>query len=66
MECFCPRARSTRKLQIENADVMRTLIQQKMGRGEESRHEHRRHGLLLLAARHSSPQAAALFGVART
>jgi len=45
---------------------MRTVIQQKMGRGEESRHEHRRHGLLLLAARHSSPQAAALFGEART
>ena len=37
-----------RKLQIEDAEVMRIAIQQEIGRSEESRYDHRLHGLLLV------------------
>ncbi|MDA8362070.1 MAG: hypothetical protein M0Z44_08820, partial [Gammaproteobacteria bacterium] len=33
-----------RKLQIEDAEVMRIAIQQEIGRSEESRYDHRLHG----------------------
>jgi transposase len=51
-----------RKLQIESADVMRIAIQQEIARSEESRYDHRLHGLLLLAAGHSCRQVAGFFG----
>ena len=51
-----------RKLYIEDAEVTRIAIQHEIGRTEESRYEHRLHGLLLLAAGHSCRQVAALFG----
>ena len=51
-----------RKLQIECADVTRIAIQQEIARSEESRYDHRLHGLLLLAAGHSCRQVAGLFG----
>ncbi len=54
--------RPMRKLQIEHADVVRIVIQQEVGRNEQSRYDHRLHGLLLLAAGHSCRQVAALFG----
>lgn len=51
-----------RKLQLEDAEVMRMVIQQEIGRSDESRYDHRLHCLLLLAAGHSCRQVAALFG----
>jgi len=51
-----------RKLQIDEAGVIRIALQQEIGRSEESRYDHRLHGLLLLAAGHSCQDVAALFG----
>jgi transposase len=51
-----------RKLQIDDSGAMRIAIQQEIGRSEESRYDHRLHGLLLLAAGHSCQDVAALFG----
>jgi transposase len=51
-----------RKLQIDDSGVMRIAIQQEIGRNEESRYDHRLHGLLLLAAGHSCREVAELFG----
>jgi transposase len=51
-----------RKLQIEDADVMRTALQQEIARSEESRYDHRLHGLLLVTAGQSCRQVAELFG----
>lgn len=50
------------KLQIDDAGAIRIAIQQEIGRNEESRYDHRLHGLLLLAAGHSCQDVAALFG----
>lgn len=51
-----------RKLQIEDAEVMRIAIQQEIARNEESRYDHRLHGLLLVTAGQSCRQVAELFG----
>src|SRR6202795_3545340 len=51
-----------RKLQIQDADVMRIAIQQEIGRSEESRYDHRLHGLLLVANGQSCRGVAELFG----
>jgi transposase len=51
-----------RKLQIEDAEVMRTALQQEIGRSEESRYHHRLHGLLLVSAGQSCREAAQLLG----
>lgn len=51
-----------RKLQIEDAEVMRIAIQQEIGRSEESRYDHRLHGLLLVAAGLSCRAVAELLG----
>jgi hypothetical protein len=51
-----------RKLQIEDAEVMRIAIQQEIWRSEESRYDHRLHGLLLVTAGHSCREVAELFG----
>lgn len=51
-----------RKIQIEGAETVRTAIQEEVGRSEESRYDHRLHGLLLLAAGHSCRDVAGLFG----
>jgi len=51
-----------RKLQIDDSGAMRIAIQQEIGRSEESRYDHRLHGLLLLAAGHSCREVAQLFG----
>ena len=50
-----------RKMQIEDAEVMRIAIQQEIGRCEESRYDHRLHGLLLVTAGQSCRQVAELF-----
>ena len=51
-----------RKLQIENAEVMQLAIQQEIGRNEESRYDHRLHGLLLVTTGQSCREVARLFG----
>lgn len=51
-----------RKLQVEDAEVMRIAIQQEIARSEESRYDHRLHGLLLVSGGQSCRQVAELFG----
>ncbi len=51
-----------RALQIEAAEVMRLAIQQEINRNDESRYDHRLHGLLLVAAGQSCRQVGLLFG----
>jgi transposase len=51
-----------RKLQIEDAETMRIAIQQEIGRSEESRYDHRLHGVLLVANGQSCRGVAQLFG----
>jgi transposase len=51
-----------RKLQIENPEVMQVAIQQEIGRSEESRYDHRLHGLLLVTTGQSCREVARLFG----
>ena len=51
-----------RKLQIEDAEVMRLALQQEIARNEESRYDHRLHGLLLVTAGQSCRKVAELFG----
>ena len=51
-----------RKLEIADVDVMRLAIQQEIARSDESRYDHRLHGLLLITGGHSCQQVAALFG----
>ena len=51
-----------RKLEIENADLMRVAIQDEIHRSEESRYDHRLHGVLLVCAGVSCYEVADLFG----
>lgn len=54
-----------RKLVIADAGVMRLAIQQEIARSDESRYDHRLHGLLLITSGHSCQQVATLFGTDR-
>lgn len=51
-----------RRLKIADSDIMRIAIQQEISRSEESRYDHRLHGLLLITADQSTQQVAELFG----
>jgi transposase len=51
-----------RKLQIADPEIMRIDIQQEIARSDESRYDHRLHGLLLLTGGQSCQQIADLFG----
>lgn len=51
-----------RRLEIADAEVIRIAIQQEIARSEESRYDHRLHGLLLITAGQSTQQVAELFG----
>jgi len=51
-----------RKLQIEDAEVMRIAIRQEIGRREEWRYDHRLHGLLPVTTGQSCREVAQLFG----
>ena len=51
-----------RKLVIGDVDVMRMAIQQEITHSDESRYDHRLHGLPLVTGGHSCQQAAELFG----
>ncbi len=50
-----------RRLEITEAEVMGMAIQQEIQRSEESRYDHRLHGLLLVAGGQSCRQVARLF-----
>lgn len=51
-----------RKLEIADPEVMRIAIQQEIARSDESRYDHRLHGLLLVTGGQSCQQVAELFG----
>jgi transposase len=51
-----------RKLEIADPEVMRVAIQQAIARSDESRYDHRLHGLLLVTGGHSCQHVADLFG----
>jgi len=50
-----------RKLEIRDAEVMQVAIRQEIARSEESRYDHRLHGLLLVAKGESARAVAELF-----
>jgi transposase len=51
-----------RKLEIENAEVMRLAIYDEIQRSDESRYDHRLHGILLVAQGFSANHVAELLG----
>ena len=51
-----------RKLQIDDAEVMRPALQDEIMRSEESRYDHRLHGVLLVCSGLSCGEVAELFG----
>lgn len=51
-----------RKLEISNVEIMRLAIQQEITRSEESRYDHRLHGVLLVSHGINCYQAAAWLG----
>jgi len=51
-----------RRLDITDADIMRLAIQNEIQRSEESRYDHRLHGVLLACSGMSSYDIAALLG----
>jgi transposase len=51
-----------RKLQIQDPEVIRIALQQEIARSQESRYDHRLHGLLLVTAGNSCRQVAELLG----
>ncbi|MBC8488192.1 MAG: transposase [Bacteroidetes bacterium] len=51
-----------RKLEIKDADIIRIAVQQEILRSEDSRYDHRLHGILLVCSGISCHQVANLFG----
>ncbi len=51
-----------KKLEIQDADIMRIAIQQEIHRSEESRYDHRLHGVLLVCSGLSCYEVADLLG----
>lgn len=51
-----------RKLEIKDADIIRIAVQQEIVRSEDSRYDHRLHGILLVCSGTSCNQVAKLFG----
>lgn len=51
-----------RKLVIGDAEVMQIAIRQEIDRTDESRYDHRLHGVLLIASNHTCTEVAKLFG----
>jgi transposase len=50
------------RLKIENADIMKIAIQQEIARSEESRYDHRLHGVLLVCQGFSCPEVSKILG----
>jgi len=55
-----------RKLEIADAEVMQLAIREEIDRSEESRYDHRLHGLLLVSSGRSCTEVGELFGEAAT
>ena len=55
-----------RKLEIADAEIMQLAIREEIDRSEESRYDHRLHGLLLVASGRSCTEVGELFGEAAT
>lgn len=51
-----------RRLEIKETDIMQIAVQQEIMRSEESRYDHRLHGVLLICSGFSSNEVAELFG----
>lgn len=51
-----------RKLEIENVDIMKVALQQEIVRSEDSRYDHRLHGVLLVCQGLSCPEVSKLLG----
>lgn len=51
-----------RKLEIQDAKIMQIAVQEEILRSEESRYDHRLHGILLVLSGQSCYQVAELFG----
>ena len=51
-----------RKLEVKDAEIMRIAVQQEILRSEESRYDHRLHGVLLVCSGLSCPEVANLLG----
>ena len=54
-----------RKLEVKDAGIMRIAVQQEISRSEESRYDHRLHGVLLVCSGLSCSEVARLFGHGR-
>jgi transposase len=55
-----------RKLEIADAEVMQLALREEIDRSEESRYDHRLHGLLLVSSGRSCTEVGELFGEAAT
>jgi|ERR1039457_6755005 transposase len=51
-----------RKLEVQDADIIKIAVQQEIERSEESRYDHRLHGILMVCSGVSCNQVAELFG----
>jgi transposase len=51
-----------KKFEIRDAEIMQIAIRQEIDRSEESRYDHRLHGVLLVASDHTCTEVARLFG----
>ena len=51
-----------KKLEIKNVDIMKISIQQEIGRSEDSRYDHRLHGVLLVCQGLSCPEVSKILG----
>jgi transposase len=54
-----------RKLEIKDAQIIRLAVQDEILRSEESRYDHRLHGILLVCSGFSCSEVAGLFGRSR-
>ncbi|MEK6672012.1 MAG: helix-turn-helix domain-containing protein, partial [Nitrospirota bacterium] len=51
-----------RKLEVQDADIIKIAVQQEIERSEESRYDHRLHAILMICSGVSCNQVAELFG----
>lgn len=54
-----------KRLEIKDADIMQIAIRQEIERSEESRYDHRLHGVLMVSSGYSCAEVAVLFGHSR-
>jgi transposase len=51
-----------RRLEVKNADIMKTALQQEIVRSEEARYDHRLHGVLLVCQGFSCAEVSSILG----